>query len=77
MESSNSKPIKLKIKKPVIVKSFRLIDFHIYDESAKKEESDSGSDDGTRSKYKKRTDELQFVIQMFGVNEKGETCCFM
>uniref|UniRef100_A0A6C0J710 DNA-directed DNA polymerase n=1 Tax=viral metagenome TaxID=1070528 RepID=A0A6C0J710_9ZZZZ len=75
MESSNSKPIKLKIKKPVIVKSFRLIDFHIYDESAKKEESDSGSDDGTRSKYKKRTDELQFVIQMFGINEKGDTCC--
>jgi DNA polymerase elongation subunit (family B) len=75
MDSSNSKPVKLKIKKPVIVKSFRLIDFHIYDESAKKEESDSGSDDGTHSKYKKRTDELQFVIQMFGINEKGDTCC--
>lgn len=71
-------PIKLKTKKPIIVKSFRLIDFHIYDEAPPKEEnSDSGSDgDKNPSKrYKPMTDELQFVIQMFGINEKGETCC--
>ena len=75
MNTNLSKPIKLKIKKPSVIKSFRLIDFHIYDESVKKEDSDSGSDDGNNSKYKKRTDELQFVIQMFGINEKGDTCC--
>ena len=71
-------PLKLKTKKPTIVKSFRLIDFHIYDEAPPKDEnSDSGSDsDKNPSKrYKQHTDELQFVIQMFGINEKGETCC--
>jgi DNA polymerase elongation subunit (family B) len=71
-------PLKLKTKKPTIVKSFRLIDFHIYDEAPPKDEnSDSGSDsDKNPSKrYKPHTDELQFVIQMFGINEKGETCC--
>lgn len=69
---------KTKIKKPTIVKSFRLIDFHIYDDAPQKEEhSDSGSEgDKYRSKHSKPiSDELQFVIQMFGINEKGETCC--
>jgi DNA polymerase elongation subunit (family B) len=71
--------LKLKVKKPTIVKSFRLIDFHIYDEAPQKEnDSDSGSDEGGQYGMKKsRTynDELQFVIQMFGINERGDTCC--
>ena len=59
--------------KPSVVRSFRLIDFHIYDESPKKEDSDSGSEDGN---YKQKTgDDKEFIIQMFGINEKGETCC--
>lgn len=67
-----------KKKKLSVVKSFRLIDFHIYDESPPKE-NDSGSDeDGGRYKsngWTQKTDDLQFVIQMFGINERGETCC--
>jgi DNA polymerase elongation subunit (family B) len=62
---------------PGIVRSFRLIDFQIYDEAPHKDEDDSGSDDDRSStKYSKKVkDSLQFVIQMFGINEKGETCC--
>lgn len=70
--------VKSKIKKPIVVKSFRLFDFQFYDEAPPKEEnSDSGSEGehrGSKRSYAK-TDELQFVIQMFGINEKGETCC--
>ena len=61
--------------------SFRLFDFNIFDE--KREEtnhSDDGDGDGNGSngddiaekKYKK--DEKFTTIQMFGLNEKGETC---
>ena len=57
-------------KKPIIKKYFRLFDFHTYDEI--QESDDSGSDNG-EPKYKK--DNKVFVIQAFGVNEKGETCC--
>ena len=58
-------------RKPVVKRFFRLFDFHTYDEVLATEDSDSGSDNG----YKKVTkDNKIFVIQMFGVNEKGETC---
>jgi DNA polymerase elongation subunit (family B) len=58
-------------KKPTILKSFRLIDFNIYDETTEKEQSDSeGSDNGNKKQYSSN-----FVIQMFGVNETGETYC--
>jgi DNA polymerase elongation subunit (family B) len=59
-------------KKPIIKKYFRLFDFNTYDEVQVSDDSDSGSDNGEK-KYKK--DNKIFVIQMFGVNEKGETCC--
>ena len=55
-------------KKPIIKKYFKLFDFHVYDEV--QESDDSGSDN--EPKYKK--DNKIFVIQAFGVNEKGETC---
>jgi len=59
------------VKKPAILKSFRLIDFNIYDETTEKEHSDSeGSENG-----RKKQDSSKFVIQMFGVNESGETYC--
>ena len=61
-------------KKPIVVKSFRLIDFHIYDDSPTKE-NDSGSDEDSHKRSYKKNDDLQFVIQMFGINERGETCC--
>jgi len=58
-------------KKPAILKSFRLLDFNIYDETTEKEHSDSeGSDNGNKKQYSSK-----FVIQMFGVNETGETYC--
>ena len=70
--------------------SFRLIDFNIFDEKREQEEDqddggadnedesshrrnndDAGGDNGQK-KYKK--DEKFTTIQMFGLNEKGETC---
>jgi len=53
--------------KPTIIKSFRLIDFHIYDEVVV-DYDDTG--DNTQS-----TDDKQLIIQMFGINERGETFC--
>ena len=69
--------------------SFRLLDFNIFDEKREKEEdldgggpgnddesSRRGDDDDAaengEKKYKK--DEKFTTIQMFGLNEKGETC---
>ena len=62
---------------PGLVRSYRLIDFNIYDESPAKDDANSGSDeDANEPRYKKKAkDDLLFVIQMFGINEKGETCC--
>jgi DNA polymerase elongation subunit (family B) len=48
---------------------FRILDFNVYNEKVSSEES-SNSDEETNV-YK---DSTKFVIQMFGVNEKGETC---
>jgi DNA polymerase elongation subunit (family B) len=59
-----------KIKKPVCSKSFRLIDFHIYDDFPKKR-SDSDDD---KDEYDAKQSQSKFIIQMFGLNEKGETC---
>ena len=58
----------------MVKKYFRLFDFNTYDEVAAAEDSGSGSD-SEPGKFKKRTDDKVFVIQMFGVNESGETCC--
>ena len=63
-------------KKPIIFKSFRLFDFNIFDRDTSiidyqifpKNNHDS-SDEGTKVVYKK-----EFCIQMFGINEQGQTC---
>ncbi len=48
---------------------FRLFDFNIYNlESNDDDNNSSGSDE--EEKYK---DKKMFEIQMFGINEKGET----
>ena len=54
--------------------TFKLFDFNTYDDiSAQDDGSGSGSDTETgKNRYK---DDKTFVIQMFGVNERGETCC--
>jgi len=49
--------------------SFRLLDFNIYDDVMEKETS-SGSESG---EYDIRRDMKRFTIQMYGINEKGET----
>jgi DNA polymerase elongation subunit (family B) len=59
-------------KKLVVTKQFRLIDYHTYDESTQHDDSSDSGEDGRPKSY---GDENQFVIQMFGINEKGETCC--
>jgi len=60
--------------KKTIIKSFKLFDFNAYDDVTSREDgSDSGSDaEHSNNKYK---DDKTFIIQMFGVNERGETCC--
>ena len=68
----SSVPVADKVSMPVLDKSFRLLDFNIYDEVREKETS-SESDTSTEFKYKQDT--KRFVIQMFGINEKGETFC--
>ena len=59
--------------------SFRLLDFNIFDEKREKEEdaedADGGNDeDEDRGEKKYKKDEKFTTIQMFGLNEKGETC---
>ena len=60
-------------KKPSIKKSFRLFDFHVLDQTTK-ENSDNDDDDNSDEETQ-HTNNQQFVIQMFGINEKGETGC--
>ena len=61
--------------KPTIKKSFRLYDFRVLDDiMTNGSSSDSGSDPDEPSR-KPQKEQPQFIIQMFGINEKGETCC--
>ena len=48
---------------------FRIFDFNVYND--KKSDSDESSNDDEQNVYKDRG---CFMIQMFGVNETGETC---
>lgn len=56
----------------VMEKSVRLLDFNIYDETIEKDSSSSGSENG---EYEIKNTEKRFTIQMFGINESGETFC--
>ena len=62
-----SKPV---VKKVVVAKSFRLFYFDVLNEVL---ETSSSSSDEEKEK-KKRVDEKQFLVQMYGINERGETC---
>ena len=63
-------------KKLSVRKSFRLFDFNIYDEDKIGSSDDSDSSENSEvNEYTPLTDEKSFIIQMFGVNEKGDTCC--
>ncbi len=59
-------------KSRVIGKYFRLIDFHVYDSNPKESISDSSSES---SNGFIQCNDFRFTIQMFGLNESGETCC--
>ena len=56
---------------PIVKKQVRLFSFQTYDEAPSKS-TDNSSDEEKANRYK---DKQQFVIQMFGLNEKGETFC--
>ena len=59
------------------VGSFRLFDFQTRDEcgSGPTSSSSSSGDSHGHGQRKFSKDKKQFVIQMFGINEQGETCC--
>jgi len=64
----------IKINRSVPGKSFRLIDFQIYDEKPNDDESaSSGSEADAPPKKRSHIDEARFIIQVFGINEAGET----
>ena len=83
----------IKINRSVSGKSFKLIDFHFYDQRANNldqdistgsDESSSGSGQGLAyspdyvpppTSTGANPNTPKFIIQMFGLNEKGETCC--
>ena len=57
--------------------SFRLFEFGVKDVKREKENDDdecAENSGGEEDHRKKKKDDLQFVIQMFGKNEKGKTC---
>ncbi len=57
--------------KKVLAKSFRLFYFDVKNEAIEEECNSSDSDNQTK---KQRTDNKQFLVQMYGINEKGEKC---
>jgi DNA polymerase elongation subunit (family B) len=61
--------------------SFRLFDFQVRDEvpgTQSQSGSGSSSSGSSRSGPKKFSkDKKRFTIQMFGINEQGETCCII
>jgi DNA polymerase elongation subunit (family B) len=58
-----------KSKKPCVLKTVRLLDFHVYDEKPEEQEiSDDSSGD-----QNKPIEQGKFIIQMFGIDEDGDT----
>ena len=60
--------------------SFRLFDFQVRNQVPGPQAKLSTSSSGSSSEYgvkKHNKDKNQFAIQMFGINERGETCCII
>ena len=53
---------------------FRIFDFSAYDICMREEDEEDEEDQPEFKEYVKKIDENEFKIQMFGINEKGETC---
>ena len=60
-------------RKPTVTKSFRLFDFHTYDGEILEKDSDDSSND--MNSESSNDYDSYFIIQMFGINENGDTCC--
>ena len=100
-DMSNPRKVVITKKRSVAGKSFRLIDFHVYDENVVTKTSSSSDEesvsscsnkDGAMDQYYENADDFyaaqqelarkkqtmivppKFTIQMYGINEKGETC---
>ena len=59
-------------------KSFRLFDFKVHDQApGTQNQSNSSSSSNGGNGYPKKfsKDKKRFIIQMFGINEQGHTCC--
>ena len=57
--------------------SFRLLDFNILNQSEDDRDQDTDScenEQNENQKYKQHTDTTKFLIQMFGINKKGQSC---
>jgi DNA polymerase elongation subunit (family B) len=64
--------VSIKRKSKIIIhKQFRLVDFHIYEDVSQKEENETTS---FKESNETNKNESIFIIQMFGINEQGETC---
>ena len=64
----------IRISKPKrMVRSFRLFDYRVFDEDTQTQVEDD--DDNDNGGYTPKKDSKRFTIQMFGINEKGESCC--
>jgi DNA polymerase elongation subunit (family B) len=74
----NSNTSKMNASKVIICKPFRLIDFKTFDETlnaVKTGTTCGGSDDSdSETSVSSGENKRQFMVQMFGVNEQGNTC---
>ena len=75
LPSASASAISTTKKNVVVGKTFRLIDFMVYDQSPEIDASSASSSSETEAVPSPPREPDYFVIQMFGVNEKGETCC--
>ena len=73
--SASASAISTTKKNVVVGKTFRLIDFMVYDQSPEIDASSASSSSEPEAVPSPPREPDYFVIQMFGVNEKGETCC--
>ena len=53
---------------------FRIFDFNVYNDTNTNQDDSSEDDLNKNKKFSVRKDKSIFMIQMFGLNEKGETC---
>ena len=58
-------------------KVFRIFDFNICNNINKISTDSAGSSDSEEEEVNRYADSTNFIIQMFGVNDKGETCSIL